>query len=100
MGYYIEVPRATDKAQQIVDIYGAVRITSAEAKNIVTDPSSESGVVCVIENGSFDAAAYVYSLNEYAEFSHPDDYRPRTWLKLPKELAQRLSGYTSKATTR
>lgn len=54
----------------------------------VTDPSFKENLVCVVENGIFDAAAYCYSEDEFRCFSDPKDDRPKTWLVYPhvKEL--------------
>ncbi len=37
-------------------------------------------LVCVVDNGFFEAAAYCYDINEYLEFSDKRDHRPKTWL--------------------
>lgn len=46
-------------------------------------------LVCVLENGPFDAAGYAYSEQEMLDFAQPDGRRKR-WLIVPgvKELAQ------------
>jgi hypothetical protein len=36
-------------------------------------------LVCVLDNGFFGAAAYVYSKGEFEAFTDPSDHRPRRW---------------------
>ena len=42
----------------------------------------EPNLVCVLENGMFDAAGYVFDQNELEAFTFPDRRR-RTWLIVP-----------------
>lgn len=87
MGYYINAPDipSTGKASALISKYGAVRI----------DPPLEwkEGIVCVVENGMFDAAAYCFSQAEMDEFKSYVG-RKKTWLFVPD--ADKLSGYKTK----
>lgn len=49
-------------------------------------------LVCVVSNGSFQAAAFRYNKAEFRDFNEPRDDRPRVWLTHPK--AAELSGIT------
>lgn len=87
MGYYInhingkELP-AFDKVSKLVS-EGATRIGI---------PSEfQENLVCVVENGFFDAAAYAYDEKEMSKFNNPNDYRSKTWLIVPN--ADTLSGF-------
>jgi hypothetical protein len=40
-------------------------------------------LVCVVENGFFDAAGYAHSPEEMMAFSLPHDRRHKTWLHVP-----------------
>ena len=53
----------------------------------------KDAVICVIDNGLFEAAGLIYDKNEFIEFTLPMDMRKRTFLKMDKELAHKLSGY-------
>jgi len=37
-------------------------------------------LICVIENGPFDAAGYIYSKSEFEAFVDPQDPRPKRWI--------------------
>jgi hypothetical protein len=50
------------------------------------------GVVCVVDNGIFKAAAFAFSEEELEVFAKPDG-RPKTWLAMDRKLAEELSGY-------
>lgn len=45
----------------------------------LTDATWKPNLICVIDNGLFEAAAYMYSQPEFEEFNAIDD-RPKTWL--------------------
>lgn len=91
MGYYIQTPSSRGKADQIIEMYGADEITREEAKEFVKDGTF--GVVCVVQNGPFDAAGYCFNEREWTEFADPGDHRPKRWLIMDKAEAERLSGY-------
>lgn len=81
MGYYIETPNPTNKAQQIKDRDGAVDATPA------WPPPAGMVLVCVVENGPFDAAAIAFCEEEMDYFNSPGDFRKKHWLHLAKEKA-------------
>jgi hypothetical protein len=88
MGYYINKTSTgklldRDKVQELIRD-GAI---------IVTGNEFVPNLICVVNNGIFEAAGYAYSENEYKAFREPDG-RKRTWLVHPQ--AAELSGYTGK----
>lgn len=91
MGYYIQVPDNLNKAMQLVNIHNAEIIPCPESFSDVPD---NLGLVCVVENPGFDAAAYCYSQSEFAEFTR-EDGRIKLWLVMNKEKAEKLSGYAA-----
>ena len=91
MGYYIEVPRNKQKALQIMALHGA-KFTIIPPKSL-SELAENEGLVCVVENGPFDAAGYCYDDDELEAFNDPRDHRPKTWLTMDKKLAEKLSGY-------
>lgn len=46
-----------------------------------------------MNNGFFEAAGYAYKDSELEAFTRPDDFRPKTFLKMDLARAQELSGY-------
>jgi len=90
MGYYIQVPENLNKAAQLVKIHQAEIIPPPASFDEV--PKGK-GLVCVVENPLFDAAAYCYNQGEFAEFVR-EDGRLKTWLLMDKALAEELSGYS------
>lgn len=90
MGYYIDhLPDGTrlhnryKAAQLIMCIDEAIAIP--EPDKFIPD------LVCVVNNGPFDAAGYAYSEEEMNHFKLPDD-RPKQWLIVPG--AAELSGFS------
>jgi len=85
MGYYInETSRgiqlpASGKARVLISD-GAVRVA----------PEFQPNLICVVDNGLFEAAGYCYSEEEFKVFNDPNDWRPKTWLVHPdaKKLAK------------
>lgn len=53
---------------------------------------AQNATVCVVENGFFDAAAIAYNQREFDVFNSPSDYRPKTWLNVPKDVITKLVG--------
>lgn len=86
MGYYInKLPDgrllpAIGKATFLERFAGAER----------TDISFKENLVCVVDNGLFDAAGYAYDEREFLDMARADG-RKKIWLIVPD--AAKLSGY-------
>jgi hypothetical protein len=87
MGYYINqmpngdpLPRS-GKVEKLLTIDGVIKMT--EPEEFMED------IVCVVDNGAFDAAVYAFNESELNYFKK-DDGRDKTWLRIPgaKELAK------------
>ena len=89
MGYYIEVPNNKGKAAQIVEMYGGEIIPQPDTFDKV--PQGKA-LICVVDNGLFEAAGYCFDSREFGEFTRPDG-RPKQWVLLDLIKAQKLSGY-------
>ena len=89
MGFYIQGP-ATSKAPFMVSEYDAKIIPMPRKFD---DIDANKALICVVNNGSFEAAGYCFSANEFDAFSRPSDVRPKKWLIMDKEKAEKLSGY-------
>jgi len=62
---------------------------NTQAERIDAPEGFSEGIVCVVDNFAFEAAAYCYSPAELREFLR-EDGRKKTWLKVPNaaEIAQ------------
>ena len=87
MGYYIEVPQNKGKAQQLVELYGA-EILPAAPEFWHKDPA----IICVVDNGPFEAAGFCYDSQELSFFKDPDN-RPRIWLTMDYKKVCELTGF-------
>ena len=87
MGRYIQ-GSPFGKAEFLKKEHGAKQVSQQEAEQAVLDGE---GVVCVVDNGRFEAAGYVYDENEYNAFSCPGDFRPKTWLVMSKDIVEKLA---------
>ena len=92
MGWYVETPGLTDKAEKIKKIYGAVELTRHDAEDKIDE--GKGAVICVVKNASFEAAAFCYSPQEFRRFDYPGDSRPKTWLWVAdRETIEQVSGF-------
>jgi len=89
MGWYIPGP-AQGKARYIKERHGAEII---ERPSSFRDISSDKALICVVDNGPFEAAGYAFSEREFEAFSRPDS-RQKTWMVMDYNLARELSGYS------
>jgi hypothetical protein len=91
MGYYIEAPTDHGKADYLVTAYGAEMLPFAPTWD------EHSAIICVVNNGFFEAAALCYSATELADFNNAADRRHKTWLRMDKTTAHNLAGYHNRA---
>lgn len=52
------------------------------AQEIEQPQTFKENLVCVVDNGYFEAAAYCFDKNEFKNFTQPEDFRPKRWLIL------------------
>ena len=88
MGYYIEVPQLKQKARQLQELHGGKVVPMPQS---FADVPTDKVLVIVVDNGPFEAAAIVYSAEEFAAFTLPCDYRPRSAVLLDRDVAIRLN---------
>ncbi len=91
MGYYIETNSPKGKAKWLVDNAKAVRTAEPVAGTAELIP------VCVVDNGMFEAAAIAFDSEELSCFNNPTDYRPKTWLSVPRAEVLRLCPHVEPA---
>lgn len=92
MGYYInDGLGARNKAVDLIRLYRAEEIPLPMDMGVV--PLGKA-LICVVENGLFDAAGLIYNEREFQKFAVEDTTgRPRTWLLMEREKAHQLAGY-------
>jgi hypothetical protein len=91
MGFYLDVAYPVAKATQLMHM-GATELTYPP--DSISDLPQDKALVCVVENGVFDAAALAFDDEELARFKAPDTgrfTRPRTWLVMDKQQAYELA---------
>jgi len=91
MGYYIQTDSNKNKAKYLVEQYNAQEMTGAPRS--LGDLPSDLGLICVVDNGLFEAAGFVYSDDDLDAFTQPTDPRFKRWLTMPLDKAKELSGY-------
>lgn len=92
MGYYIQGP--AKKVDYILSTYNGVRLEKAP-KSII-DLTEGQGLVCIVDNGPFQAAAFVFDDGELDAFTQPGDGRSKVWVSAPWELVSEASGFSTK----
>lgn len=91
MGYYLNSGQVLHKAEWLIREHRAKSVSQHEARNLLNNPSL--AVVVVVNNGLFDAVAFLYGANEFAAFTMPDDMRLKRFLIMNRELCKQLSGF-------
>lgn len=85
MGYYIETDSFKGKASWLASNIGAMALEGRP-----TEVAPGYVPVCVADNGPFEAAAIAFDPREANAFDSPQDTRPRQWLLIKTEDAERL----------
>ena len=99
MGYYIETGTAKNKVALIEETYNAIQITPQEAEFFVNE--HEGAVICVVDNGPFEAAAFCHSSDEFRTFNDSADPRPKTWpLVDDRGAIERATNFKARTRTR
>lgn len=79
----------TGKADAIIAMYQAEEIACPAAFNEV--PANKA-LICVVQNGMFDAAMYVESEVFLSPLANsPGDLRPRRWLLMDKAICEKIA---------
>ena len=91
MGYYIEAPSNKGKAEWLCSTHEGTLLQHAPSS--LRELPEGKGLVCVVDNGPFEAAGFIFSDSELRVFSSPSNYRPKKWVVMDKAKAAELSGY-------
>jgi hypothetical protein len=95
MGFYIDqTSKGTplgrhDKAETLVREGDAILLNEQPQWK---DVPADTAIICVVNNGPFEAAGFAFSEDEFNVFARPDG-RPRQWLTMKREVAEKLSGF-------
>ena len=90
MGYYIQTSGTHGKADEIAKVHdGEVVPQPSSFKDI---PSTDA-LICVVNNGYFEAAGFAFNEEEFLAFTRPDDPRPKKFVIISRKLAMELTGY-------
>ena len=89
MGFYIEGP-LKDKEVFMHHEYGA---ESCVCPKSYSDIPKGKALICIIDNGPFEAAGFCFDEEEFEEFIAPDP-RPRSYVLINRTKAEELSGFT------
>lgn len=89
MGYYISGP-AKGKIQFIRSEYDGEFISPPESFKDIAD---DKALICIVDNGPFEAAGYCFDEREFEEFIRPDS-RPKQWMIMDKKKAEELTGFS------
>lgn len=121
MGYYVQVQKPKGKAQQLVSLHHATILP--QRPEAFEDVPDDKALICVVDNGPFEAAALCYDRQQFMAFTAPDeigpssferrggiptltlrseyqargDQRPRSWVLMDKAVAHRLANYQGPA---
>lgn len=87
MGRYVEGPNRGKQA--VLEQAGAVPV--AQPATFANVPAGKA-LIALLDNGPFEAAAWVFDEREFQEFTDPTDTRPRTYWLMDQESAKRLTG--------
>lgn len=91
MGYYVQTGTTHRKAERIAHEHGGHIVRKPRQ---FSDIPEDKALICVVDNGPFEAAALAYDEREFDAFTEPDDDRPKQFVLLDKNVAYGLAGYT------
>jgi len=86
MGYYIDI----NSQGQLLPHKGKALALINDGGEKIKEPRYQENLICIIDNGAFEAAAYCYCEAEFRYFLEPDG-RSKEWITHPK--AKELSNY-------
>ena len=93
MGYYLQTEDDLhkSKAEQLLTMVPGSQII--DVPPAFDDIPSDMALICVVSNGSFEAAGLTYNKEELIRFTNDGTTRPKTWLLMPKQEAHDRAGY-------
>lgn len=95
MGYYVNVDSKGKELPQKGKFQALIEDGGTEVKTSMGGGATggfQENLICVADNGTFEAAGYCFSEGEYRVFADPNDMRLKKWLTHPK--AKELSNFS------
>ena len=91
MGYYIQTPLRKQKAAQLCAANKEAAVIPQPRS--FADVSMTLGLICIVDNGPFEAACFCHNEREFLDFLDPTDPRPKVWLIMNRRKAEIQSGF-------
>jgi len=102
MGKYINVvPNISDPLSGLapVEIKGKAKtiFETCHGQFLQHPPKTMSEIpagkalICIVNNGPFEAAAWCCDAGELVCFADPSDRRPKTWILIPLDMAEKYA---------
>ena len=88
-GFYIQGPSKGKVAMLETKFAGVV---VPQPSNLSKIPVGKA-LICVVDNGPFEAAGYCFNQHEFEIFTIPQDTRPKTWVIIDEATAKKETGY-------
>jgi len=84
MGFYINMTNGLSKEFWLIENGRAIGFKPPESHY---DPATDSVAVCLVDNGSWTAAAIAYDHHEFARFTYddPEDNRTQLWFMVKRD---------------
>lgn len=96
MGYYIQTKGSKGKAGDIAAAHSGLVLD--RAPDSYDSVPADMAIICVVDNGPFEAAGFCSNKAEFEQFAGMADGRPRTWVLMDRQKAEELSGYRKEQT--
>ena len=87
MGFYVD---RNLKGEPLASLHKHTQLVASGAED-VAGTKYFPDLVCVVSNGSFDAAGWCFSEDEYAVFRVPDG-RPKRWCRVGMDFLKEQFG--------
>ncbi len=88
MTLYLDLPGPRGKLDRLLSEFGAVVLPGPPPGLDEVPP--DNALVCVGDQGSYEAAGYIITEYEFALWADPADTTPKTWLLMDRDTADRL----------
>ena len=93
MGYYIQVEKSFQKANQLIGNYKAQLLISRPKWSDIPEGKA---LIVVVHNPIFEAAAFAFDENEYNTFHGSSDLRAKQYLLMDRKQVETLTGFNEK----